>query len=165
MDFFYLVFAKRILAQRNQMSSCDTLANGEEERNFSISKRQVLCFWRVCDFQPGKGLDRCEAFSQLPKECHVMGVRGWRNGFEMSSGNNFHLNAMSPSPMPISTRSCDPSAQPLGLNGLHKSTKTRKQTLADIWVPRQFGKHIRKPQWSGCLDSHYPKSHFPSTLK
>lgn len=93
-----------------------------------------------------------------------MDVRGWRNGFEMSSGNNFHLTAMSPSPMSISARSSDPSAQPLGLTGLHKGTETQKKTPADIWVPRQFGKPIRKPQWSGCLDSHYPKSLFPSTL-
>lgn len=83
----------------------------------------------------------------------------------MSSGNNFHLSAMSPSPVSLSTWSCDPAAQPLGLNELHKNTKTKKKTLAGIWVPRQFGKSVRKPQWSGCLDSCYPQKPFPTNSK
>lgn len=97
----------------------------------------------------------------------MMDVEEWRDSFEMSSGNNFHSSAMPPSPMSVSTWSCDPSAQLLRLNGLkHKDQKKKKKkTLAGIWVPRQFGKSARKPLWSGCLDSRYPKSHFPSTLK
>lgn len=58
----------------------------------------------------------------------MMDVEEWRDSFEMSSGNNFHSSAMPPSPMSVSTWSCDPSAQLLRLNGLkHKDQKKKKK--------------------------------------
>lgn len=59
----------------------------------------------------------------------MMDVEEWRDSFEMSSGNNFHSSAMPPSPMSVSTWSCDPSAQLLRLNGLKHKDQKKKRLL------------------------------------
>lgn len=65
---------------------------------------------------------------------------------------------MPPSPMSLSTWSCDPSAQPLGLNELHKNTKTKQRHLPASGCPGNLESQSENHSGQAALIPVTPKA-------